>query len=93
MIDLLHYFVAKVLFFSSFREVCINILSLPNISDVLLLKRKSEEFQWKKKSSQNYLLIIYTTCNNHPVVVALIAFWLVSLNVSFPAVFRNQLTR
>ena len=49
MIDLLHYFVAKVLFFSSFREVCINILSLPNISDVLLLKRKSEEFQWKKK--------------------------------------------
>ena len=48
MIDLLHYFVAKVLFFfSSFREVCINILSLSNISDVLLLKRKSEEFQWK----------------------------------------------
>ena len=47
MIDLLHYFVAKVLFFSSFREVCINILSLSNISDVLLFKRKSEEFQWK----------------------------------------------
>ena len=47
MIDLSHYFVAKVLFFSSFCEVCINILSLSNISDVLLLKRKSEEFQWK----------------------------------------------
>ena len=73
---------------------CALTSSLYLTSAMFCSSRESQKsFSGKKKSSQNYLLIIYTTCNNHPVVVALIAFWLVSLNVSFPAVFRNQLTR